>query len=71
MKPPRLEEAIKQALAARPELAESDISIAVNMLDDALQPGGDAAAVDAFANLTAVRTGGHSCRAEPGGTNPL
>ena len=68
VKPPSAEEAIKQALAARPELAESDISIAVNMLDSRLSREATRPRIDAFANLT---TAGLAGSALPAGPNPI
>jgi outer membrane protein TolC len=50
---PSLEEALRQALAARPELSSSAIELAVNQLDSQLYRGESKPKVDAYATLTA------------------
>jgi outer membrane protein TolC len=67
-KVPPLEEAVQQARAARPELAESDTLIAVNMLDTRLSRENTRPRVDAFANLT---TSGLAGATLPSATNGL
>ena len=56
--PPTLEEAVKRALASRPELAESALAIDVNGLDMRLAREAAKPRVDAFANLTAAGLAG-------------
>jgi len=65
---PAFEAAVKQALAARPELAESDISIAMNMLDTRLSRENARPRIDAFANLS---TSGLAGAQLPAGPNSL
>jgi HAE1 family hydrophobic/amphiphilic exporter-1 len=65
---PTLEEAVKRALASRPELAESALAIDVNGLDTRLAREAAKPRVDAFANLTAAGLAG---RAAAVGPNPF
>jgi HAE1 family hydrophobic/amphiphilic exporter-1 len=65
---PALADALKQAIASRPELAEAALGLEVNKLDARLAGEQVRPRVDAFANLTAA---GLSGQAVPTGTNPL
>jgi outer membrane protein TolC len=65
---PDLEEAMRQALKARPELAQSAIAIEVNKLDARLSEEQTKPRLDAFANLTAAGLAG---RPLPPGPNPF
>jgi len=65
---PDLEDAIRQALKSRPELAQSAISIEVNKLDARLSEEQTKPRIDAFANLTAAGLAG---RPLPPGPNPF
>jgi len=65
---PDLEDAVRQALKSRPELAQSAISIEVNKLDARLSEEQAKPRVDAFANLTAAGLAG---RPLPPGPNPF
>jgi outer membrane protein TolC len=65
---PDLEDAVRQALKARPELAEAAISIEVNKLDARLSEEQTKPRIDAFANLTAAGLAG---RPLPPGPNPF
>jgi HAE1 family hydrophobic/amphiphilic exporter-1 len=56
--PPTLEDAVKRALASRPELAESALAIDLNGLDTRLAREAAKPRVDAFANLTAAGLAG-------------
>jgi len=65
---PSLEEALKSALASRPELAESAISIDVNKLDTRLSREQTKPQVDAVASVGTVGLAGRQFSAGP---NPL
>ena len=65
---PSLEEALQHALKARPELAESAISLEMNKLDARLSEEQAKPRIDAFANLTAAGLAG---RPLPPGPNPF
>jgi HAE1 family hydrophobic/amphiphilic exporter-1 len=65
---PALDEAIRQALKGRPELAENAISIEVNALDSRLSKEQAKPRIDAFANLAAAGLAGHPL---PTGPNPF
>jgi HAE1 family hydrophobic/amphiphilic exporter-1 len=65
---PDLEDAIRQALKARPELAQSAIALEVNKLDARLSAEQTKPRIDAFANLTAAGLAG---RPLPPGPNPF
>lgn len=56
---PSLADAVKQALAERPELKESTIAVAINQLDARLAHEAAKPQVDAFATLTATGLAGH------------
>ena len=56
---PTLDEAIKSALAARPELAQSAISITSNQLDTRLSREQAKPQIDAFANVSVTGLAGH------------
>jgi outer membrane protein TolC len=64
---PALADAVKQALQARPELAETALGIEVNTLDARLSREQVRPRVDAFANLTAAGLAGQPLT----GPNPL
>ncbi|HXB68489.1 MAG TPA: efflux RND transporter permease subunit [Candidatus Acidoferrales bacterium] len=66
--PPTLQEAVKSALASRPELAEAALAIDVNGLDTRLAREAAKPRVDAFANLTAAGLAGPVA---PSGPNPF
>jgi HAE1 family hydrophobic/amphiphilic exporter-1 len=53
-----LDEAVKQALAARPEVAESLLALDINALNTRLAREGARPRIDAFANLTAAGLAG-------------
>jgi len=63
--PPTLEEAVKGAMASRPELAENALAIDVNSLDTLLAREAAKPRVDAFANLTAAGLAGHPAASGP------
>ena len=65
---PALADAVKQALAARPELAQTALSLDMNQLDARLSCEQARPKVDAFANLTLA---GLSGRAVVSDNNPL
>jgi outer membrane protein TolC len=65
---PDLQDALRQALKARPELAESGIALEVNKLDARLSEEQTKPRIDAFANLTAAGLAG---RPLPPGPNPF
>ncbi len=66
---PTLDDAVRQALAGRPELAESALAVDVNTLDARLAADAAKPRIDAFANLT---TTGLAGRYVPGiADNPL
>jgi HAE1 family hydrophobic/amphiphilic exporter-1 len=56
--PPTLEDAVKRALASRPEVAQTALAIDVNGLDTRLAREAAKPRVDAFANLTAAGLAG-------------
>jgi outer membrane protein TolC len=66
--PPALQEAVKHALSARPEIAESNIDIDVNRLDTRLSRERAKPQINAVASLSAQ---GLSGRPLPPGPNPL
>ena len=66
--PPALADALKLALAERPEIAETALSLEVNRLDVRLSREQTRPQVDAFANLTLAGLAG---RAVVSGDNPL
>jgi HAE1 family hydrophobic/amphiphilic exporter-1 len=65
---PDLQDALRQALKARPELAESGIALEVNKLEARLSEEQTKPRIDAFANLTAAGLAG---RPLPLGPNPF
>jgi outer membrane protein TolC len=65
---PGFDDAVKQALQSRPELAQSAIAIEVNHLDTRLSKEQAKPRIDAFANLTAAGLAG---RPLPLGPNPF
>ena len=65
---PSLDEAIKAALAARPELAQSSVLIATNQLDTKLSREQTKPQIDAFATVGMTGLAG---RALPPGPNPF
>jgi HAE1 family hydrophobic/amphiphilic exporter-1 len=65
---PDLQDAMRQALKARPELAQSAIALEVNKLDARLSEEQTKPRIDAFANLTAAGLAG---RPLPPGPNPF
>jgi HAE1 family hydrophobic/amphiphilic exporter-1 len=65
---PALADAVKQALAARPELAETALSLDVNKLDARLSRESALPRVDAFANFAAAGLSGQPVST---GSNPL
>jgi HAE1 family hydrophobic/amphiphilic exporter-1 len=74
---PALDDAIRQALATRPELAETAIAVDINALNTRLAREGTRPRIDAFANLSAaglagtvVPPGGLLAQFFPGGTIP-
>ncbi|HXK01170.1 MAG TPA: efflux RND transporter permease subunit, partial [Verrucomicrobiae bacterium] len=62
---PPLEDAIKRALAERPELAESSLALDINALDARLARENTRPRVDAFANLTAAGLAGNAVTLPP------
>lgn len=66
---PPLEQAVKQALAARPELKEAALSIEVNRLDSKLAHDQTKPQVDAYAMLSANGIAGQVI--PPSGANPF
>ncbi|MES1261677.1 MAG: TolC family protein [Acidobacteriota bacterium] len=56
---PSVDEAVKQALAARPELKQSTIALDVNQLDARLSREQTRPQVDVFANVSTVGLAGH------------
>ncbi|MCU1238801.1 MAG: acriflavin resistance protein, partial [Candidatus Solibacter sp.] len=65
---PALNEAIKQALASRPEIAETALAIDVNTLDVRLARENTRPRIDAFANVTSAGLSGFAI---PPGSNPI
>ena len=65
---PALEDAVKQALAARPEVAETGLALDINSLDARLAREGARPRIDAFANLSSAGLAGVII---PQGNNPL
>jgi HAE1 family hydrophobic/amphiphilic exporter-1 len=65
---PALEDAVKQALAARPELAETGLSLDINTLNTRLAREAARPRIDAFANLS---LGGLAGTVVPQGDSPL
>ena len=65
---PSLDEAVKAALAARPELAESATSIEINKFDTRLSRESAKPQIDAYANLSVTGLAGNLL---PPGPNPL
>jgi outer membrane protein TolC len=65
---PSLDEAVKAALAARPELAESATSIEINQFDARLSREQAKPQIDAFANFSISGLAGNPL---PSGPNPL
>ena len=65
---PGLDEAVKHALASRPEIAGTSLVIDVNKLDVRLARDGVRPRVDAFANITSAGLAGF---AVPLGSNPI
>ena len=65
---PDLDNAMRQALKARPELAQSALALEVNKLDARLSEEQTKPRIDAFANLTAAGLAG---RPLPPGPNPF
>jgi outer membrane protein TolC len=65
---PSLDEAVKAALAARPELAESKTSIEINQYDTRLSREQAKPQIDAYANLSLAGLAGNLL---PPGPNPL
>jgi HAE1 family hydrophobic/amphiphilic exporter-1 len=63
--PPALEDAVKQALASRPELAENSLALDVNGLDWRLAREAAKPQVNAFANLTAAGLAGQMVATGP------
>ncbi len=55
---PALEEAVKQALAARPEVAETGLALDINTLNTRLAREAARPRIDAFANLTSAGLAG-------------
>ncbi len=65
---PSLDEAVKAALAARPELAESATSIEINQFDTRLSHEQAKPQIDAYANFSITGLAGNPL---PSGPNPL
>jgi outer membrane protein TolC len=65
---PSLDEALKAALAARPELAQSQVSIALNQYDAHLSREQTRPQIDAYANLSLTGLSGNPL---PPGPNPF
>jgi outer membrane protein TolC len=65
---PSLDEAVKTALAARPELAESQVSIEINQYDAHLSREQAKPQIDAYANLSLTGLSGNPL---PPGPNPF
>ena len=62
---PPLEEAVKQALAERPEVAETSLALDVNKLNTRLAREGTKPRIDAFANLTSAGLAGTGVPVSP------
>jgi hydrophobic/amphiphilic exporter-1 (mainly G- bacteria), HAE1 family len=68
---PALEDALKQAKASRPELAENMLNIAINKLDTTLYKNQMKPQVDAYATVTASGLAGAQQQASPFGNFPV
>ena len=62
---PPLEEAVKQALAARPEVAETSLALDINGLNTRLAREAAQPRIDAFANLTSAGLAGTAVPVSP------
>ncbi|HMC57796.1 MAG TPA: TolC family protein, partial [Candidatus Solibacter sp.] len=65
---PALDDAVKQALASRPEVAETSLALDINTLDERLAREAARPRIDAFANLTSAGLAGTVI---PQGNSPL
>jgi HAE1 family hydrophobic/amphiphilic exporter-1 len=68
VKVPSLDDAVKQALSARPELAQNGVAMDINGLDARLAREAVKPRIDAFANMTAAGLAGSTL---PPGNNPF
>jgi len=68
---PTLQEAIQQAMADRPELAESALALDINTLDTRLAQEGTRPKIDAFANLSASGLSGNAVTLPPSSLSAL
>ena len=69
---PSLEDAVKQALADRPEMAETALALDINGLNTRLAREAARPRIDVFANLTSAGLAGTAVPVSPlpGGTLP-